>query len=202
VETPNAEAGVKFSHPVIEASYDRITGVSVFKAYTVALTLTNRATSKVRQVPQGTQVVIQKESVALTPITSEIVPTAQEELQEKPPEQAPVPQKKPPEPVAPPSPPATMEQPVAPPPTQSDVLQQAHSVTRGATSSSAPISVGTVGTGETTGTESTATGGTTEASGTEGTTTTETSTNPSPGTRPETAETRTYHAITITIRPQ
>lgn len=132
IDTPNATAGVKFSRPVIEASYDPATETSLFKAYTVALKITNRYTRKVRQVPRGSQAIIRKESTLLSPISQQVAPT------------------------------------------RDNLVQQSRSAVRGATSTTVPLSVGVVGTGETE-----------ETGETGGTTTTETSTNPSPGTRPE-----------------
>lgn len=132
INTPNATAGVKFSRPVIEASYDPTTETSLFKAYTVALKITNRYTQKVKQVPRGSQVIIRKESTLLSPISQQVTPT------------------------------------------RDNLVQQSRSAVRGATSTTVPLSVGAVGTSETE-----------ETGETGGTTTTETSTNPSPGVRPE-----------------
>jgi hypothetical protein len=129
IDTPNATAGVKFSRPVIEASYDPKTKTSLFKTYTVPLTITNRSTKKVSQVPQGSQAIIRNESTLISLISA---------------------------------------------PPRSRLLQQSRSAVRGVTSTTVPLSVGVVGTGETE-----------EPEETGGTVATETSTNPSPGARPE-----------------
>ncbi len=171
VETPNALVGVKFSQPVIEVSYDPATKTSLFKAYTVALMLTNRSTKEIRQVPQGSQAVVHEQTIRITPLSSPVPPSSKDASQ-KPSED-----------------PEETNPPASPPPARGTMMHQGRGVVRGATSSSAPISVGVVGTGETQGTE-----------GADGTTTTETSSNPSPGTRPETPP--RPRPVTVTIEEE
>ena len=74
-------------------------------------------------------------------------------------------------------------------PSKNSLIPQSRSAVRGATSTTVPLSVGVVGTGETE-----------ETGETGGTTTTETSTNPSPGTRPENRV--RPRPVTITIREE
>jgi hypothetical protein len=140
VETPNAVAGVKFSRPVIEVSYDPRTKTSLFKAYSVALTITNRSTKQIREVPQGSQAIVRNTSTLISPISK-----------------------------------------VAPP--KENMIEQFRNVIRGATSTSAPISVG-VDMGEF-----------------RGTITTETSTNPSP-TRRDNVEQKRFRPVTLTIQEE
>jgi hypothetical protein len=70
VETPNAVAGVKFSRPVIEVSYDPHRKTSLFKAYSIALTITNRSTKQIWEVPQGSQAVVRNTSTLISPISN------------------------------------------------------------------------------------------------------------------------------------
>lgn len=188
IETPNALAGVKFSRPIIEASYDPATATSVFNAFTVVLTITHRSTGEVRQIPQGSQAIIHEESLSIIPIPSALMPTSPEESQEIPPTLQEIPQTD--QQAGSPS----EEMPRSTPQTaiRSQIIRQAHNTARGATSSTVPISVGAVGTGET------------ETTGdTGGTTSTETSTNPSPGTPPERPEQRTLpRPVTLTIHEE
>lgn len=70
VETPNALAGVKFSRPVIDVSYDPSTETSLFKAYTVALEITNRMTREFRQVPRESQAIVREEMIIIDRLKS------------------------------------------------------------------------------------------------------------------------------------
>ena len=192
IETPNAIAGVKFSRPVIEASYDPATKTSIFKAYTVALNVTNRVTREIKQVTQGSQAIIQENSIVLAPLSSpDIVPTPEEPFQDKPAEAPPqeTPDESPPDEVSQEAPvnpdevsPASQDSlpSTSQAPTRGSIMTHARGIVRGTTSTTVPISVGTIGTGDT---EGPAEAGGDGAIGE--TTATETSTNPSPGARPE-----------------
>jgi hypothetical protein len=68
VETPNALAGVKFSHPVIEILYDPITQTTTIIAYTVDVIVTNLLTNEVKQIPRGQQGIVRGELILLSPI--------------------------------------------------------------------------------------------------------------------------------------
>ena len=229
VDTPNALAGVKFSKPVIEASYDPSTKTSLFKAYTVALIVRNSVTGEHKQIPQGLQVVVRDESTVTMPLPAQQIPSPQDDIPEAPqieptakssagqpgepltesPAEIPktateAPKAVPAVPAAPtnPSPPVqetrsnttpsttqTRESPVK----STNIAEQARYVSRGATSSSAPVSVGVVSASDSSASAS---------SGESGATTTETSTNPSPGTRTESAEQRIYRPIIIRIHQE
>ena len=233
VDTPNAMAGVKFSQPFIEVSYDPSTKTSLFKAYTVALIVRNSVTGEHKQIPQGLQVVVRDESTVTMPLPAQQIPSPQDDIPEAPqtepfaessmgpPGESPaksltespaeIPKTTPEAvkavpavPAAPtnPSPPVqetrsnttpsttqTRESPVK----STNIAEQARYVSRGATSSSAPVSVGVVSASDS---------GASASSGESGATTTETSTNPSPGTRTESAEQRVYRPIIIRIHQE
>lgn len=221
VDTPNALAGVKFSQPVIEVSYDPRTKTSLFKAYTVALIVRNSVTGEHKQIPQGLQVVVRDESTVTMPLPAQQIPSPQDDIPEVPqteppaesltespaeiPKTAPqAAQAVPAVPSAPtnPSPPVqetrsnttpsttqTRESPVK----STNIAEQARYVSRGAASSSAPVSVGVV---SVSGSSASA------SSGESGAATTGTSANPSPGTRAESAEQRVYRPIILRIHQE
>lgn len=221
VDTPNALAGVKFSQPVIEVSYDPRTKTSLFKAYTVALIVRNSVTGEHKQIPQGLQVVVRDESTVTMPLPAQQIPSPQDDIPEVPqteppaesltespaeiPKTAPqAAQAVPAVPSAPtnPSPPVqetrsnttpsttqTRESPVK----STNIAEQARYVSRGAASSSAPVSVGVVSVSDSSASAS---------SGESGAATTETSANPSPGTRAESAEQRVYRPIILRIHQE
>ena len=220
VDTPNAMAGVKFSQPVIEVSYDPRTKTSLFKAYTVALIVRNSVTGERKQIPQGLQVVVRDESTVTMPLPAQQIPSPQDDIPEAPQTEPPadssmrppaesltespaeIPKTAPQAVPANPSPPVqetrsnttpsttqTRESPVK----STNIAEQARYVSRGATSSSAPVSVGVVSASDSSASAS---------SGESGATTTETSTNPSPGTRTESAEQRVYRPIIIRIHQE
>ena len=210
VDTPNAMVGVKFSQPIIEASYDPTTQTSVFTAYTTALEVTNHITHEIKEVPQGNQVVIREDLILLSPLPPGSVPASGEPLDEDEaaePEAAPETSgETPPGNQQDVSTPESKVQSAALPatsqaPTRAGLMKQARSAARGTTSTTVPVSVGAVGTGETDSPPPEEGSGTTDDSGgsggTEGTTSTETSTNPSPGSRPD--ATIRPRPITITI---
>jgi hypothetical protein len=58
METPNAVAGVKFSHPEFEVSYDPETATTIIIAYTVEVIVTNLLTNEVKTIPPGSQAII------------------------------------------------------------------------------------------------------------------------------------------------
>ncbi len=226
VDTPNALAGVKFSQPVIEVSYDPSTKTSLFKAYTVALIVRNSVTGEHKQVPQGLQVVVRDESTVTMPLPAQQIPSPQDDIPEAPQTEPPAdssmrppaesltespaeipktaPKAVPAVPAAPtnpsfpvqetrsnttPSTTQTRESPVK----STNIAEQARYVSRGATSSSAPVSVGVVSVSDSSASAS---------SGESGATTTETSANPSPGTRTESAEQRVYRPIVLRIHQE
>ena len=226
VDTPNALAGVKFSQPVIEVSYDPRTKTSLFKAYTVALIVRNSVTGEHKQIPQGLQVVVRDESTVTMPLPAQQIPSPQDDIPEAPqieptakssagqpgepltesPAEIPKTATEAPKavPAAPtnPSPPVqetlsnttpsttqTRESPVK----STNIAEQARYVSRGATSSSAPVSVGVVSVSDSSASAS---------NGESGAATTETSANPSPGTRTESAEQRVYRPIVLRIHQE
>ena len=226
VDTPNALAGVKFSQPVIEVSYDPRTKTSLFKAYTVALIVRNSVTGERKQIPQGLQVVVRDESTVTMPLPAQQIPSPQDDIPEAPQTEPPAdssmrppaesltespaeipktaPKAVPAVPAAPtnpsfpvqetrsnttPSTTQTRESPVK----STNIAEQARYVSRGATSSSAPVSVGVVSVSDSSASAS---------SGESGAATTETSANPSPGTRTESAEQRIYRPIIIRIHQE
>ena len=229
VDTPNALAGVKFSQPVIEVSYDPSTKTSLFKAYTVALIVRNAITGESKQIPQGLQVVVRNESTVTMPLPPEQIPSPQDDIPEtpqtkplgetsvEPPAEpliespAEIPKAVPEAPKVIPAVPAAPTNPSPPvqetlsnttpsttqtresPAKSTNISEQARYIARGAASSSVPISVGVVGTSDTSASAT---------SGESGATTTETSTNPSPGTRPESAEQRVSRPIIIRIEQE
>lgn len=70
IETPNAVAGVKFSHPDIEVIYYPETKTTVARAYTVKMTLTNLNTgAEVTVMPEGHQAIIHNAMIVITKIT-------------------------------------------------------------------------------------------------------------------------------------
>lgn len=220
VDTPNALAGVKFSQPVIEVSYDPRTKTSLFKAYTVALIVRNSVTGERKQIPQGLQVVVRDESTVTMPLPAQQIPSPQDDIPEAPQTEPPadssmrppaesltespaeIPKTAPQAVPANPSPPVqetrsnttpsttqTRESPVK----STNIAEQARYVSRGATSSSAPVSVGVVSVSDSSASAS---------SGESGAATTETSANPSPGTRTESAEQRVYRPIVLRIHQE
>ena len=220
VDTPNALAGVKFSQPVIEVSYDPSTKTSLFKAYTVALIVRNSVTGEHKQIPQGLQVVVRDESTVTMPLPAQQIPSPQDDIPEAPQTEPPadssmrppaesltespaeIPKTAPQAVPANPSPPVqetrsnttpsttqTRESPVK----STNIAEQARYVSRGATSSSAPVSVGVVSVSDSSASAS---------SGESGAATTETSANPSPGTRTESAEQRVYRPIVLRIHQE
>lgn len=220
VDTPNALAGVKFSQPVIEVSYDPRTKTSLFKAYTVALIVRNSVTGEHKQIPQGLQVVVRDESTVTMPLPAQQIPSPQDDIPEAPQTEPPadssmrppaesltespaeIPKTAPQAVPANPSPPVqetrsnttpsttqTRESPVK----STNIAEQARYVSRGATSSSAPVSVGVVSVSDSSASAS---------SGESGAATTETSANPSPGTRTESAEQRVYRPIVLRIHQE
>ena len=220
VDTPNALAGVKFSQPVIEVSYDPRTKTSLFKAYTVALIVRNSVTGERKQIPQGLQVVVRDESTVTMPLPAQQIPSPQDDIPEAPQTEPPadssmrppaesltespaeIPKTAPQAVPANPSPPVqetrsnttpsttqTRESPVK----STNIAEQARYVSRGATSSSAPVSVGVVSVSDSSASAS---------NGESGAATTETSANPSPGTRTESAEQRVYRPIVLRIHQE
>ena len=226
VDTPNALAGVKFSQPVIEVSYDPRTKTSLFKAYTVALIVRNSVTGEHKQIPQGLQVVVRDESTVTMPLPAQQIPSPQDDIPEAPQTEPPAdssmrppaesltespaeipktaPKAVPAVPAAPtnpsfpvqetrsnttPSTTQTRESPVK----STNIAEQARYVSRGATSSSAPVSVGVVSVSDSSASAS---------NGESGAATTETSANPSPGTRTESAEQRVYRPIVLRIHQE
>jgi hypothetical protein len=113
------------------------------------MTVTNYITGNVEQAPPGSQVIVREEFVSVTSLLSDHVPTPQTNLQ---------------------------PQPEARSPFRGPLMRQGLGIVRRSTSTSTPVSVGIVGTGNTDPPDETGKPG--------GTTSTETSTNPSPVTRP------------------
>lgn len=67
IETPNAVAGVKFSHPEIEVIYLPDEKTTYIIAYTVDVWVTNKLTRKEFLLPKGNQVMIRAEVIEMTP---------------------------------------------------------------------------------------------------------------------------------------
>jgi len=63
IETPNATAGVKFSRPVLDVSYDPATDTTTIDAYTVEVVVTNLRTMRIEQVLSGQRAVIRREEL-------------------------------------------------------------------------------------------------------------------------------------------
>ena len=59
IETPNTTAGVKFSRPVLEITYDPTTDTTTIDAYTVDVIITNLRSMRVEQIHSGQRAVIQ-----------------------------------------------------------------------------------------------------------------------------------------------
>ena len=72
IETPNATAGVKFSHPDVAVTYDPETRTTVFWAYTVSMTVRNRNTNEIATMPPGHQAIIQDEFLWISPILADV----------------------------------------------------------------------------------------------------------------------------------
>jgi len=68
VETPNATAGVKFSHPDVEITYDSEIRKTVILAYTVSVAVRNLVTKEFTSMPPDHQAVVQDEFLWISPI--------------------------------------------------------------------------------------------------------------------------------------
>lgn len=68
VETPNATAGVKFSHPEVEISYDPETRTTLILAYTVPVIVRNLITKEFASMPKEHQAIVQEEFLWVSPI--------------------------------------------------------------------------------------------------------------------------------------
>lgn len=146
IETPNAMADVKFSHPVIDVSYDPVTDTTTIDAYTVDVVITNLRTMRIQQVNQGHRAIIQQSGISIksgipqNPADSQSetqqpsVPDEDSETDEEQPEGSQIP------PFVPP--PQEPEQSVS-----DDALLQTRTSVREATST-VPSSVGTTGTSD------------------------------------------------------
>ncbi len=66
IETPNTLASVKFSHPVIEVTYDSLTDTTTIDAHTMIVIATNLRTMKVQQIPLGHRGVIQGKDISIS----------------------------------------------------------------------------------------------------------------------------------------
>ncbi len=65
VETPNALAGVKFSQPIVEVSYDPDTDETTIDAHTVDVVVTNLRTLSRELIPQGRRGVVTRNKISL-----------------------------------------------------------------------------------------------------------------------------------------
>jgi len=79
VETPNAVAGVKFSTPIVDVSFDPRTLTTIVNAYTVDVNLTNILTQEIRRIPRGSQGIIQGKVFRILPIPPETHVIARQE---------------------------------------------------------------------------------------------------------------------------
>ncbi len=61
VETPNVLVGVKFSQPKVEVGFDRQTGETSVKAFTVAMVLTAKKTGKSETITAGQKATVDKD---------------------------------------------------------------------------------------------------------------------------------------------
>jgi hypothetical protein len=68
VETPNATAGVRFSHPDVEITYDPEIRKTVILAYTVSVAVRNLVTKEFTPMPPDHQAVVQDEFLWISPI--------------------------------------------------------------------------------------------------------------------------------------
>jgi hypothetical protein len=66
VETPNALAGVKFSHPIIEVGYDPITDTTTIDAQTVDVIVTNLKTQRFELIRKGQRGIVRKDTLLST----------------------------------------------------------------------------------------------------------------------------------------
>ncbi len=70
VETPNAAAGVKFSHPELDVLYDPGTKTTIVKTYTVEVSVVNLVSkAEITAIPKGHQAVIKGSFILVTRIT-------------------------------------------------------------------------------------------------------------------------------------
>ena len=184
VETPNTLVAVKFSRPIVVISYDPTTQTTIIDAHTVDIIVTNLNTMATQQFSRGQQVVVQQDIMTSTAIPD----SAQGDSQDSESEDTPTTE----------TDDGTDTETSESNSTTSGIPTQVNTVVfvqiggsiRGATSSTVPTSVGAVGPVKETETPE---GGTTESGGGA-----ETSSNPSPGTRPERPE-RERRVFTIYI---
>lgn len=251
VETPNTLAGVKFSQPVIEAQYDPLTELTIIEAYTVDVVLRHLVTQEVKRVSRGHRGVVRRSGISTAPLSRrqqqsdtslseplhEGVPEAEEDQSVSEASDAPYEQKdlsgtETKETIS------TQDQTIAPmadepqkpsaeqaPQNTSSVLLQTRNSVRRSTSTSAPSSIGTVGTRQTDGSgtatdetdetgqagNTSETGAPADAAAPTGTEESdsgggvgggaETSTNPSPGVRPSRPE-REPRVVIIRIKEE
>ncbi len=71
IETPNAVAGVKFSRPEIEVSYDPATNTTVIVGLTVPTIVQNLLTNERKRMEAAHQAVIKQEFIWITPFAPE-----------------------------------------------------------------------------------------------------------------------------------
>jgi hypothetical protein len=81
VDTPNATAGVKFSHPEIEVSYDPETQTTIILAYTVSVTVRNLITKEIKTMPKANQAIVRGEFLWITPLAPNVNDIPQKEQQ-------------------------------------------------------------------------------------------------------------------------
>lgn len=81
VDTPNATAGVKFSHPDIEVSYDPATQTTVIIAYTVSMTIRNRITKEFQTMPKEHQAIVRGEFLWISPLAAGLSDIPRQEQQ-------------------------------------------------------------------------------------------------------------------------
>jgi len=66
IETPNTLASVKFSHPIIDVTYDPLTDTTTIDAHTMDVVVTNLRTMKVQRIPTGRRGVIQGKDISIS----------------------------------------------------------------------------------------------------------------------------------------
>jgi len=68
IETPNTLVGVKFSHPIVEVSYNPSTNMTIVDAHTVDVVVTNLQTLRELIVPKGHRAVVSGYGLSLSSI--------------------------------------------------------------------------------------------------------------------------------------
>ncbi len=69
VETPNALAGVKFSQPVVDVTYNPETDQTTIDAFTVDVVVTNLRTLRKELIPKGRQAVVLRNKISIGSIS-------------------------------------------------------------------------------------------------------------------------------------